>query len=176
MTWITSSSQSSGVTRMPEIRVRLTARARRTLNWRSVMRWSGQRGKTILNCSFLGLSGSKGFLALYSCLIRDAGTMETDCCSMSQHSTSASDLISVPAAALDASAFFARALRFPTGLLVLIFGYLLIGLVLTPDLDERETRPYLRYALVLSLVCARLRAAASLVPVQSSSLLIACTR
>lgn len=82
------------------------------------MRWSGQRGKIILNCSFLGLSGSKGFLALYNCLIRDTGTMETHCCSTSQHSTSASDLISVPATALDASAFFARPLRFPTGLLV----------------------------------------------------------
>ncbi len=138
MTWITSSSQSSGVTRMPEIRVRLTARARRALNWRSVTRWSGQRGKTMLNCSFLGLSGSKGFLALYSCLIRDAGTMETDCCSMSQHSTSASDLISVPVAALDA-----RALRFPTGPLVSIIGYPLIGLVLTPDLDERENKALL---------------------------------
>ena len=79
MTWITSSSQSSGVTRMPEIRVRLTIRARRALNWRSVIRWSGQRGKTLLKCSFLGFFGSKGFLALYCCLIRDAGTMETDC-------------------------------------------------------------------------------------------------
>lgn len=138
--WITSSSQSSGVTRMPEIRVRLTARARRALNWRSVMRWSGQRGKTMLNCSFLSLSGSKGFLALYSCLARDAGTMETDCCSMSQHSTSASDLISFPVAVLDASAFFARALRFPTGLLVSIIGHPLTGLVLTPHLDERENR------------------------------------
>ena len=88
------------------------------------MRWSGQRGKTMLNCSVLGLSGSKGFLALNSCLIRDAGTIETDCCSMSQHSTSASDVISVPVAALYASAFFARALRFPTGLLVSIIEYL----------------------------------------------------
>ncbi len=66
--------------------------------------------------------------------------METDCCSVSQHSTSASDLISVPVAALDASAFFARALRFPTGLLVSITGYPLIGLVHTPDLDERENQ------------------------------------
>jgi hypothetical protein len=33
----------------------------------------------------------------------------------------------------------------------------------------------LRYALVFSLFCARLRVAASVVPVQSSSLLIACT-
>lgn len=140
------------------------------------MRWSGQRGKTMLNCLFPGLSGSKGFFALYSCLIRDAGMMETDFCSMSQHSTSASDLISVPVAALDASAFFAKVLRFPTGLLVLIIGYSLIGMVLTPDLDEIENKAYLRYALVLSLVCARLRATASLVPVQSSSLLIACTR
>ena len=129
----------------------------------------------MLNCSFLVLSGSKGFLALYSCLIRDAGMMEMDCCSMSQHSTSASDLISVPVAALDASACFARALRFPTGLLVSIIEYPLIGLVLTPDLDERENKA-LRYALVLSLVCACLRAAASLVPVQSSSLLLVCTR
>lgn len=143
MTWITSLSQSSGVTRMPEIRVRLAARARRALNWRSVMRWSGQRGKTILNCSFLVLSGSKGFLILYSCLIRDAGRMETDCCSMSQHSTSASDLISVPVAVLDASAFFARALRFPTGQLVSIIRYRLIGLVLTPDLDEGENKALL---------------------------------
>ena len=101
------------------------------------MRWSGQRGKTVLNLSFLGLSSSKGFLALYSCLIRDARTIETDCCSMSQHSTSASDLFSVPVAALDASSFFARALRFPTGLLVLIIGCPLIGLVRTPDLKKR---------------------------------------
>jgi len=139
------------------------------------MRWSGQRGKTMLNCSFVGLPGSKGFLALYSCLIRDAGTVETDCCSVSQHSTSASDLISIPVAALDASAFFARALRFPTGRLVSIVGYSLIGLVLTPNLEKEKIRPYLRYALVLSLVCARLRAAASLAPVQLSSLLIAFT-
>lgn len=110
---------------MPEIRVRLTARARRALNWRSVMRWSGQRGKTTLNSSFLGLSRSKGFLALYSCLTRDAGTIETDCCLMSQHSTSASDLTSVPVAALNALAFFARASRFPTGLLFSIIEYLL---------------------------------------------------
>jgi len=94
--------------------------------------------------------------------------IETDCCSMSQHSTSASGLV------LDASAVFARALRFPTGLLVSIIRYPLIGLVLTSDLENRETRLYLRYALVLSLVCARLRATASLVPVQSSSLLLAC--
>lgn len=139
MTWITSSSQSSGVTRMPEIRVRLTASARRALNWRSVMRWSGQRGKTKLNCSFLGLS-NKGFLELYSCLIRDAGTMEMDCCLMSQHSTCASDLISILVAALDASVFFARALRFPTRLLVLIVRYPLIGLVPTPDSNERENK------------------------------------
>ena len=128
MTWIISSAQSSGMTRMPETRVRLTPRARRALNWRSVIRWSRQRGKIVLNCSFLGLAGSKGFLALYSCLIRDAGTVEMDCCSMSQHSISASDLISVPVAALDASAFFGRALRFPTRLLVSIIGYPLIGL------------------------------------------------
>lgn len=126
-----SSSHSSGVTRMPEIRVRLTAMARRELNWSNVIRWSGQRGKTMLNCSFLGLPGSKGFLALYSCLRRDAGTMETDCCSSSQHSTGSSDLIGVPAAALDASASFARALRFPTGLLVSTIGYSLVGLVPT---------------------------------------------
>lgn len=87
------------------------------------MRWSGQRGKTMLHCSFLGLFGSKGFLALYSCLIRDAGMEETDCCSMSQHSTSASDLINVSVAALDDSAFFAMALRFPTGLSDSIIGY-----------------------------------------------------
>jgi hypothetical protein len=107
------------------------------------MRWSGQRGKTMLNCSFLGFFDSKGFLALYSCSVRDAGTMETDCCSLFQHSTSASDLISVPVAALGASAFFAGALRFPTGLLVSIIGYPLIGLVLTPDLDERENKALL---------------------------------
>ena len=152
---------------MPEIRVRLTAMARRALNCRSVMRWSGQRGKTILNCSFLDLTGSNGFLALYSCSIRDAGTVEMDWCLMSQHSTRVSDLASVPVAA--------RALRFPAGRLLSIIGYTLIGLSLTLDLDIRETRPYVRYALVFSLVCARLRAAASLVPVQSSSLLIACT-
>jgi hypothetical protein len=46
--------------------------------------------------------------------------METDCCSISQHSTSASDFVGVPVAALDASAFFARAIRFPIGLLVSI--------------------------------------------------------
>lgn len=143
MTWITPLSQSSGVTRMPEIRVLLTARARRALNWRSVIRWSGQRGKIMLNCSFLDLSGIKGFFALYSCLIRDAGRMETDCCSLSQHSTSASDVISVSVAALDASAFFARALRFPNGLLVSIIGYPLIGMVQTPDLDERENKALL---------------------------------
>ena len=62
---------------------------------------------------------------------------------MSQHSTSASDLISVPVAALDASAFFARALRFPTGLLVSMIGYPLIELVLTSDLDERENKALL---------------------------------
>jgi hypothetical protein len=66
-----------------------------------------------------------------------------DCCSMSQHSTSASDLISVPVAALDASAFFARALRFPTGLLVSIIRYPLIGPVLTPDLDKRANKALL---------------------------------
>jgi hypothetical protein len=113
---------------------------------------------------------------LYSCLIRDAGTMETDCCSMSQHSTSASDLIRVPVAAPDASAFFARTLRFPTRPLVSMIGYPLIGRVLLLIWRKEKTRSYLRYALVLSLVCARLRAAASVVPVQSSSLLIACTR
>ena len=59
---------------------------------------------------------------------------------MSQHSTSASGLIGVTVAALDASAFFARALRFPTGLLVSIIGYPLIGLVLNPDLGERENK------------------------------------
>jgi len=96
---------------------------------------------------------------LYSCLIRDAGMMEMDCCSMSQHSTSASDLISVPVAALDASAFFARALRFPTGLLVSIIEYPLIGLVLTPDLDERENKalltvcPRVESSLCLSACC-----------------------
>lgn len=62
---------------------------------------------------------------------------------MSQHSTSAFELISVPVTELDDSAFFARALRFPTGLLVLIIGYPLIGLVLTPDLDERENKALL---------------------------------
>lgn len=107
------------------------------------MRWPGQRGKTMLSCSFLGLSGSNGFFALDICLIRDAGTMETDCCSLSQHSTSASDLISVPVVTLDASAFFARLLRFPTRLLVSIIGYPLIGLVLTSDLDERENKALL---------------------------------
>lgn len=125
------------------MRVRLTARARRALNWRSVMRWSGQRGKTMLNRSFLDLSGSKGFLVLYSCLIRDTGTMETDCCSMFQHSTSASDLASVPGTELDALAFFARALRFPTRLLVSIIWCPLIGRVLTADLDKRETKALL---------------------------------
>ena len=122
----------------------------------------------MFNCSFLDLSGNNGFLALYSCLIRDAGTVETDCSSKSQHSTSASDLISAPVAALDASAFFARALRFPSGPLVFDkLGLSCFG-------QEGKTGPYLRYALVLSLVCARLRAAAFSVPVQSSSLLIAC--
>jgi hypothetical protein len=164
---------------MPEIRVRLAAMARMALNCRSVMRWSELRGKMILNCFFLGLtlSGSKGFLMLYSCLIREARTVETDCCSMSQHSTSSSDLIGVPVEVLDVSAFFARALRFPTGLLVSIMGYRLIGLVLISFFiicTKEKTRLYLRYALVLSLVCAFLRAAASLVPVQSSSLLLAC--
>lgn len=89
----------------------------------------------MLSGSFLGLCGSKGFLASYSCLIWDAGTMETDCCLISQHFTSASDLINVPVATLTASAFFAKALRFPTRLLVSIIRYLLIGLVLIPDLD-----------------------------------------
>jgi hypothetical protein len=41
---------------------------------------------------------------LYSCLIWDAGMMEMDCCLISQHSTSTSDLISVLVAALDALA------------------------------------------------------------------------
>ncbi len=72
------------------------------------------KGKTILNRSFLGPSGSKGFLGLYNCLTRDVGMTETDCCSSSQHSTSASDLIHVPASVLDASVLFAKALRFPT--------------------------------------------------------------
>jgi hypothetical protein len=63
---------------------------------------------------------------------------------MFQHSTRASDSISVPVAALDASAFFAGALRFPTGLLVSNIEYLLIGqLILTPDLDERENKELL---------------------------------
>lgn len=54
--------------------------------------------------------------------------VEMDCCDMSQHSTSgsSSDLISevpVAASAADASsAFFARALRFPTRLLVSIYN------------------------------------------------------
>ena len=87
----------------------------------------------MLNCSFLGLSGSKGFLASYSCSIRDTVTMATDCCSLSQYSTSASDLIIVPVAALGASAFFARALRCPTRLLGPMIGLLLIEAVLTPD-------------------------------------------
>jgi NADH pyrophosphatase NudC (nudix superfamily) len=51
--WMISSSlQSRGVVRMPEIRVRLTARARRALNWSRVMRWSGERGKMMLNFFF----------------------------------------------------------------------------------------------------------------------------
>lgn len=112
-------------------------------------------GKTILNCSFLDLSGNRGFLALYSCLMQDAGTIEIDCCSTAQHSTSASDLTSVPVAALDASAFFARALRFPTGLLVSITGYPLIGLVMTPDLDKRENKALLTVcSCVESSLCA----------------------
>lgn len=79
------------------------------------MRWSEQRGKIIFNCSLPGLAGNKGFLALYSVWIRDAGMLETDCCSLSQHSIRNSDLTSVPAIELDSSALFARALRFPTG-------------------------------------------------------------
>ena len=86
------------------------------------MRWSGQRGNTKLCCAFLSLPDSKGFLALYSCLTWDAGTADTDCCSLSQHSTSASDLVSVPLVAPDASAVFVRALRFPIGLLVSMIG------------------------------------------------------
>ena len=68
---------------------------------------------------------------------------------MSQYSASASDLISVPVTALDASAFFARALRFPTGLLFSIIGYPLIGLVLTPDMDETENKALDTYGMPL---------------------------
>lgn len=100
-------------------------------------------GEDNVELLFSRLSGSKGFLALYSCLMRDAGTMETDCCSLSQHSTSASGLISVPLTAQDTSAFFARALRFPTGLLVSRIGYPLIGSILTPVLDERDNKALL---------------------------------
>lgn len=82
----------------------------------------------MLNFSLVRLSGSKGFLALYSCLIWDAGTLVTDRCSMSQQSTTASDLISDPIAAPDAPAFFPGLLRFPARLLV----------VPTLDLSERE--------------------------------------
>src|SRR3569833_108457 len=141
---MTSWSQSSGVTSRPEMRERLTAMARMALNCRSVMRWSGQRGKTTLDFPLLGFCGSKGFLALYSCLRRDADTIETDCCSSSQHSPSGpSSLVSVPATASDASAFFAMALRFPTGLSVsvLVVGSsALVRLVLTPAFDAREDR------------------------------------
>jgi hypothetical protein len=88
--------------------------------------------------------------------------VETDCCSMSQHSTSSSDLIGVPVEVLDVSAFFARALRFPTGLLVSIMGYRLIGLVLISyffDLYKRENKalltvcPCVESSLCLSACC-----------------------
>lgn len=69
------------------------------------MRWSGQRGNTMLNWALLNLSGSRGFLASYSCLAREAGTTETNCFLMSQHSTCTSELVDILAAA--------AALRFP---------------------------------------------------------------
>jgi hypothetical protein len=54
-----------------------------------------------------------------------------------------------------------------------IIGRNSIFLIQAPSRTMEMKVVYSRYALVLSLVCARLRAAASLVPVQSSSLLVA---
>lgn len=121
MTWVTSSLQLRVVERIPEIRVRLMARARRTLYWSSVMRWSALRGKTrlcLIDCLDPSRSGSRGFLALYSRLILEAGIVETDCFTMSQHSTAFAGLVTALSPALDAPVVFARALRFPIRLLI----------------------------------------------------------
>ena len=99
----------------------------------------------MLNCSFLDLFGSKGCFALYSFLIWDTGTIETDWCSSSQHSTKGSDSISVSVAALDDPAFFAKALRFPGRLLIPIIGRPLTKLVSTRDLFAQNREQVLTY-------------------------------
>jgi hypothetical protein len=64
------------------------------------------------------------------------GITETDSCLMSQHSTIASDLSSVPVAEWEASVFFAKALRFPDGLLDSIIRCHSVRMILTPYLDK----------------------------------------
>lgn len=97
---------------MPEMRVRLRARARRALYCKRTIKWSELRGKTRFEGCSTRWRGNRGCLRSRLAKEEDAGTVMMDCSMMLQHSTVVSDLTG-STFAVDFRACFVKALRLP---------------------------------------------------------------